>query len=58
MRVVETFCSGPEVERLPPGKGEPSRPEASFAGGMATSLLKRRQQVLKPRNGDQKFINR
>jgi hypothetical protein len=36
--------------QLPPGKGEPaSQPEASFAGVMATLLLKRRQQVLKPR---------
>ena len=36
--------------RRPPGKGQASRPEASFAGVVATSLLKRKQQVPKPRN--------
>jgi hypothetical protein len=36
--------------RRPPGKGQASRPEASFAGVVATSLLKRKQQVPKPRD--------
>ena len=35
--------------RLPPGKGRAGQPEASLAGAAATSLLKRRQQVPKPR---------
>jgi hypothetical protein len=45
--------------QLPPGKGErASQPEASFAWVVATSLLKRRQQVPKPRYRAPKFINR
>src|SRR5271168_2707996 len=36
--------------RLPPGKGEASQPEASFAWVVATPFMKRRQQVLKPRD--------
>ena len=37
--------------QLPPGKGEPaSQPEASFAGMVVTPFLKRKQQVLKPRD--------
>src|ERR1700730_13638878 len=35
--------------KLPPGKGRSSQPEASFAWVVATPLVKRRQQVLKPR---------
>ena len=34
--------------RLPPGKGAARQPEASLARAVATLLVKRRQQVLKP----------
>ena len=35
--------------QLPPGKGEPASRKRALQGVVATSLLKRRQQVLKPR---------
>ena len=45
---MKTFYSDPEGS-TPSRKRRASQPEASFAGVVATSLLKRRQQVLKPR---------
>ena len=36
--------------RLPPGKGKPAGRKRALQGVVATSFLKRRQQVLKPRD--------
>jgi hypothetical protein len=49
-RCTETFQRDP-VGSTPTRQRSASQPEASLAGVVATSLLKRRQQVLKPRDG-------
>jgi hypothetical protein len=41
-----------------PGKGEPASRKRALHGWLATRFLKRRQQVLKPRDRPPKFINR
>ena len=43
----ETFRSDPEGS-TPPGRGAARQPEASLAWETATSLVKRRQRMLKP----------